>query len=57
MQWKNGISVILIQHTNPDEDAITFKEGTSQWKMHDEVLKRNHAIIIEKTLTWKLYRN
>ena len=54
---ENGISVILIQHTNPDEDAITFKEGTSQWKMHDEVLKRNHAIIIEKTLTWKLYRN
>jgi len=47
---ENGVSVILIQHTNPDEDAITFNEGTSQLKIHDDVLKRNHAITIEKTL-------
>lgn len=46
----NGISVILIQHTNLEEEAVTFKKETNEWKIHNEVFKRNHAIIIEKNL-------
>jgi len=47
---RNGITIVLIQHTNQDEEAVTFKKGNSEWKIHNEVFKRNHAIIIEKNL-------
>ncbi len=51
---ENNIPVILIQHTNPGEDAVTFKEGTDGHKIHDEVLKRNYGKIIEKNLPGSL---
>ena len=47
---ENKISVLLIQHTNPEKDAVTFKEGTDGHKIHEEVLKRNYDKIIEKNL-------
>jgi nicotinamidase-related amidase len=47
---KTGIPIILIQHTNPGEDAVTFKKGTDECDIHDEISKRDHQIIIEKNL-------
>ena len=47
---ENKIPVILIQHTNPGEDAVTFKKGINGHELHDEILKRNHDKIIEKNL-------
>ena len=47
---KNNIPTALIQHTNPGEDAVTFKRGTNGHKIHKEVLKRNYDKIIEKNL-------
>ena len=47
---ENEIPVILIQHTNPGEDAVTFKKGTDEHEIHEKILKRNHVKIIEKNL-------
>lgn len=47
---ENNIPVLLIQHTNPGKDSATFKKGTEEHRIHDEVLKRGYAKIIEKKL-------
>ena len=47
---ENKIPVLLIQHTNPGKDSATFKKGTDEHKIHDEVLKREYDKIIEKNL-------
>lgn len=47
---ENSIPVLLIQHTNPGKDSATFKKGTDEHEIHDEVLKRDHDKIIEKNL-------
>ncbi len=47
---ENKIPVLLIQHTNPGKDSATFKEGTNEHEIHDEVLKRGYDKIIEKNL-------
>lgn len=47
---KNNIPVLLIQHTNPGEDAVTFKKGTEKHEIHKEILKRDYDKIIEKNL-------
>jgi len=47
---ENNIPVLLIQHTNPGKDSTTFKEGTDEHRIHDEVLKRRYDKIIEKNL-------
>ncbi len=47
---ENGIPVILIQHSKLEEDAITFKKGSNEHDIHEEVLKRDYDKIIEKNL-------
>jgi len=47
---QKDIPVILIQHAKIDKDAVTFKKGTHEFEIHDEVLKRNYNKIIEKNL-------
>jgi nicotinamidase-related amidase len=47
---KMRIPVILIQHSNLGKDAATFKIGTDEHDIHEEVLKRDFDKIIEKNL-------
>ena len=47
---ENGVSIILIQHTKLDEDAVTFKEGTHEHDIHEKILKIGYDKIIEKNL-------
>jgi nicotinamidase-related amidase len=47
---KNEIPVILIQHSKLEEDAVTFKKGSHEHDIHEEILKRDYDIIIEKNL-------
>lgn len=47
---ENSTPTILIQHTNPGKDEVTFKKGTDRHKIREEVLKRNYDKIIEKNL-------
>ena len=45
---KNNITVIVIQHTVPTEDAPVFKKGTREWEIHDDIKNRKYDYIIEK---------
>ena len=45
---ENKIPVLLIQHTTPEKNSSTFKKGTNEHEIHDEVLKRRYDKIIEK---------
>ncbi len=47
---ENGVSTILIQHTNSEENSDTFRRGAFEWKIRKEVLERNHELVIEKNL-------
>ncbi|MDO9045196.1 MAG: cysteine hydrolase family protein [Methanobacteriaceae archaeon] len=47
---QKNIPVILIQHTSSDEYSFTFKKGSKEWEIHEDVLKRDYDIIIEKNL-------
>jgi nicotinamidase-related amidase len=42
------LPVVVIQHTNPAPDAVTFKKGTVGWELHDEIKQRVEDIILEK---------
>lgn len=46
----NGIPIILVQHTNTDDNASTFVKGTDTWELLSEVLNLEHNHLIEKTL-------
>lgn len=47
---ENGIPVILVQHANTGKDVLTFKNGTYEHEIHEEILKRDYDEIIEKNL-------
>lgn len=45
----HGIPVIVIQHSSP-EGSKSFARGTHGWELHDEIKKKKHDFLIEKTL-------
>lgn len=45
-----SIPVILIQHTTPQKDAVTFVKDSHGWQIHEDILRLKHNIIIEKIL-------
>jgi nicotinamidase-related amidase len=45
-----GIPVAVIRHTNLAGTAGTFKKGTMNWELHDEVKQRPADILVEKNL-------
>jgi nicotinamidase-related amidase len=47
---QKDIPVVLIQHSNTGENAVTFKKGTYEHEIHEDVLKRDHNKIIKKNL-------
>lgn len=47
---QKNIPVILVQHTNLDVYSPNFQKGSREWEIHEEVLAKDHDIIIEKNL-------
>jgi nicotinamidase-related amidase len=47
---KKGIPVAVIRHTSLAGNAGTFKKGTMNWELHDEIKRRPADILIEKNL-------
>lgn len=45
-----SIPVILIQHTAPQPDSVTFVRGSNGWQLHEEVLAQPYDLILEKKL-------
>jgi len=44
------IPIIVIQHTAPQENATTFRRGSSEWQLRPEIVERPYNLLIEKTL-------
>ncbi|KLU63819.1 streptothricin hydrolase [Desulfosporosinus acididurans] len=44
------IPVILIRHTAIQNDAATFRKGSHNWEIHEDLLKKEHVCIIDKNL-------
>ncbi len=45
-----GIPIVIIQHANPQEDAKTFRKGTSEWGLHPSIASLKYDCLIDKTL-------
>jgi nicotinamidase-related amidase len=45
-----GVPVAIIQHTNAGIHAVTFKKGTVNWELHEEIKRRHADIHVEKNL-------
>jgi nicotinamidase-related amidase len=45
-----GVPVAIIQHTNAGTKAVTFKKGTVNWELHEEIKRRPADIQLEKNL-------
>lgn len=43
-----GIPVVVVQHTDPSENAAAYKKGTPTWALHKEVAKRHYDHYAEK---------
>lgn len=46
----NGIPVVAIQHTAPQETSATFRKGTEEWKLHERIEEAGYECLIEKNL-------
>lgn len=44
------IPVVVIQHTNLDPEAVTFRKGTNAWELHHDIKQRHADMSIEKNL-------
>ncbi|HMK54814.1 MAG TPA: cysteine hydrolase family protein [Methanobacteriaceae archaeon] len=47
---QNNIPIVVIQHTALQKDSKTFKKGSYQWEIHEDVLNRSPDLILEKNL-------
>ncbi|MBD2365234.1 isochorismatase family protein [Anabaena minutissima FACHB-250] len=46
----NSIPVIVVRHTQPQEDTPIFKQGTPEWEIHPEIAKYSYDLLIDKKL-------
>jgi nicotinamidase-related amidase len=47
---ERGIPVIVIRHTQPQEDTPIFKKESPEWELHSEVSQYPYDLLIEKNL-------
>jgi nicotinamidase-related amidase len=47
---ERNIPVIVVRHTQPQEDTPIFKQGTPEWELHPEIAKQSYSLLIEKQL-------
>lgn len=47
---EKNIPVIVVRHTQPQEDTPIFRKGTPEWELHPEVAKFPYNLLIEKNL-------
>jgi len=44
------IPVVVVQHTEVEENTPIFKKGSPAWELHPEIAKQPYDLLIEKTL-------
>ena len=46
--FSQKIPVIIIQHTQPEENSEIFRKNSPQWQLHPEISQRHYNLLIEK---------
>lgn len=46
---QQDIPVVVVRHTQSQADTPVFKQGSPEWKLHPEIAKRPHDLLLEKT--------
>jgi len=47
---EDKVPTVVVQHHFLDANMPFFQKGTPGWELHDEVAKRPHDLLVEKTL-------
>jgi nicotinamidase-related amidase len=47
---RNAIPVIVVRHTQPQPDSPIFRQGSLEWELHPEIVKRKYDLLVEKKL-------
>jgi nicotinamidase-related amidase len=47
---QQDIPIIVVQHTEPEENPSSFKKGSQEWELHPEIAKHSCSLFIEKNL-------
>ncbi|HEY9640082.1 MAG TPA: cysteine hydrolase family protein [Coleofasciculaceae cyanobacterium] len=47
---QQNIPIIIVQHTEPEENPAIFKKSSREWELHPEIAKHPYNLLIEKTL-------
>jgi nicotinamidase-related amidase len=47
---QNDISVIVVRHTQAKPDSPIFRQGSPEWELHPEIVKRPYDLLIDKKL-------
>lgn len=42
------IPVVVIRHTQPDENTAIFRKNSPQWQLHPEIVRRRYNLLVEK---------
>ena len=45
---ERGIPVVLVRHTETDDESTIFVQGTDAWQLHESVSARPHDVVIDK---------
>jgi nicotinamidase-related amidase len=45
-----GVPVIVVRHTDSEEDAKIFRKGSHAWELHPEIERRERDHLVDKTL-------
>ena len=47
---ENSVPTVVVRHHMADEAAPTFRHGSDEWQLHDDVANRPHQKLIDKQL-------
>ncbi len=46
--FSQEIPVVVIRHTQPDDNTEIFRKNSPQWQLHPEIVKRRYNLLVEK---------
>lgn len=47
---ERGIPIIVVRHTQPQEDSPIFRKGSQEWQLHPKVAQHPYDLLIDKNV-------
>ncbi|MEM7762380.1 MAG: cysteine hydrolase family protein, partial [Cyanobacteria bacterium P01_A01_bin.40] len=48
LAFSQEIPVVIIRHTQPEDNTEIFRKNSPQWQLHPEIAKRRYDLLVEK---------